>query len=326
MAVLTCKRRDDLSGKKDENSKGYKETFIVTVEAGDEPAVILNSNLSSIPQIGDPHPVDTTATVRNLNVKHTKNRQTYILDVMYDDRIDAEDSGNNGGGGGDTGLQVLQINGGVWYETYIAEQDVNNKAYINTAGDKIEVEHTRPHPQFTIISRSKQYLVPKFIVLTNQVNKFAYSILGLSFPPKTLLFDEFNFQSLDNGFWEYTFRFKARYVDPPDNYDSRKEGAQGDQREGGWVNYILNAGYREKINGVLKAIKVKDDQGKRTGDFVSSPWPLDKDGLALERKDFKDKAIWLDFEEHQSTSFRVFRWNWRQLVDDAAQGQDFFNQ
>ena len=75
MAVLTCKRRDDLSGKKDENSKGYKETFIVTVEAGDEPAVILNSNLSSIPQIGDPHPVDTTATVRNLNVKHTKNRR-----------------------------------------------------------------------------------------------------------------------------------------------------------------------------------------------------------------------------------------------------------
>ena len=101
MAVLTCTRRDDLSGQDTGDTAGYKEMFICTVSPTDTNghAVILNSNLSTIPQVGDAHPVDTRATVKNRSVKATKNRQTFILEITYVYKLEAGDDQGGGGGG-----------------------------------------------------------------------------------------------------------------------------------------------------------------------------------------------------------------------------------
>jgi len=328
MSVQSCDIKDNVTGNDEFSKVAYSEEFKVIVQVGDQPATILTSNHPDVPQVGDPHPIDTRATVKSRSVKATKARELWILTVMYEYALTSGEDGGGGGGGGGDELQVLDIAGGVWYENYNAEQDVDNKAYINTAGDRIEKQASRPHPQFTIISRSQSYLVPDFIPLVNQVNKQQYSILGLSFPKKTLLFNDFNFKSSANGYWEYTFTFKARYVAPPKDYDSEQNGPENDQRAGGWTDYILNAGYREKReNGVRQAIVSREAEGdERIGSPVSSPWPLDGNGKAIPRGDFKDKAVWLEFNEYKDVTFnRKFRFNWRQLVSDTAQGQGFFN-
>ena len=214
MAVLSCTRKDKISGQDEDKKTGYKEEFKVIVELGDEPATILNSPNSDVPKKGDPHPVDPLATVKSRSVKETAARTVWILMVNYEFAF--EDSGeDNGGGGGGTSGTVLQIYGGNWYEDYIAEQDSKGKRYENSAGDPIEKQYTRPHPTFTVVSTSREFLVPQYIFEVGQVNNFSYSMLGITFRKKTLKFDSFDFSSNGDGTWTYTYVFKAKLVARP---------------------------------------------------------------------------------------------------------------
>lgn len=322
MSVQSCKIIDDVTGQDEADKVGYKEDYNVTVETGDQPATILISNHPDVPKVGDPHPIDTRATVKTRSVKATANREFWILSVQYEYALESGED-NGGGGGGGSGLEVLSISGGVWYEDYIAEQDAKGKLYRNSAGDAIEKTASRAHPMFTITSRSQAFLVPNYIYQTGQVNNFNYSILGLNFKKKTLLFDEFNFKNLTNGYWEYTFKFKARMVPQPVVSEEVRE--VGQERSAGWQDFQLDAGFREiGPNGELIPIIPKDDNKKKTSSPVNAPWPLDGDGKALNREDFKDSINWLRFDEYPETGFRIFRWDWsRLLTSEALRGVNF---
>lgn len=319
MAVLSCKRRDDVTGTDAGEKKSYREVYIVTVEDGDQPATILTSNFADMPQVGDPHPIDTQVTVKDRSVKGTANRTIWNLTVNYEFAPEASDSGGGGGGGG--GLEVLNITGGVWYEDYIAEQDFgqNPKRYKNSAGDPYEQTKTRSHPQFTVITRSQEYLVPMFIYLTNHVNNNTWSFLGLSFQENVVLFDEFNFKSLDNGFWEYTFTFKARLAPRPVTSSAERE--TGEDQSMGWLDILLDAGYREKDeNEALIPIILKDKNKQKTSSPVSSPWPLDGAGKALSQEDAKDNnfLFWNEFQGKPRMGFWIFNFNWTSLLTKKA--------
>ena len=318
MSVQSCDIKDNVTGNDEFSKVAYSEEFKVIVQVGDQPATILTSNHPDVPQVGDPHPIDTRATVKSRSVKATKARELWILTVMYEYALGSGEDGGGGGGGG--GQQLLDITGGVWYETYTAQQDANNKAYKNTVGDPIEKQSTRPHPTFTITTRSQNFVVPVYWGLTGQVNSGPFSMFRINFPKHTLLFDEFNFKSMQNGWWEYTYVFKARMVNAPKTYDSEQNGEDNDNRSGGWTDYILNAGYREKReNGAIGPIIPRQEDGQeRLGTPVTSPWPLDKEGKAIPRADFKQKAEWLEFQEYPETWFRVFAFNWESLLTREA--------
>ena len=319
MAVISCTRKDKISGQDEDKKTGYKEEFKVIVESGDEPATILNSPLESIPKKGDPHPVDPLATVKSRSVKETASRTVWTLMVAYEFAFDeAEDNG--GGGGGSTSGTVLQIYGGNWYEDYIAEQDSQGKRYQNSAGDPRQKTNTRPHPTFTVVSTSRDFLVPRYIFEVGQVNNFSYSMLGITFKKKTLKFDSFDFSSNGDGTWTYTYVFKAKLVARPVISEEVRE--VGAQRSAGWTDYQLDAGYRElNDQKALVPIIPKDQDSKKTSSPVSSPWPLDGEGKALRREDFKDSLNWIPFEEFPETGFRIFRWDWSKLLSpEASQG------
>lgn len=319
MSVLTCKRWDNFTGNDTGDQTGYKETFICTVDSSDQNghASILNSNLSTIPQIGDSHPSDPRATVKTRSVKPTKNRQTFLLEVGYEFKIEAGE--DQGGGGGGTGLQVLDIQGGVWYEDIIFDQDQNGKRVQNSANDPIEIMTSVSHPRFTVVTRSQEFLVPDYIYSVNHVNNGVYRILGLQFKPNTLLFDEFDFKSLDNGWWEYTFKFKAKLSPRKTSYNENHDDANN--RDLGWNIQVLDAGYREidEKTGQRIPIQPRDQNKKPTSPPVTQPWPLDGGGKALDQEAMDEaKWEWREFQEKPRVGFWIFNWDWTTLLSKEA--------
>jgi len=302
---------DNLKGGQQGNTVAYTEQFRVIVEDGDEPATIINSNLSTIPKENDPHPIDPVAVVKTVKINPTEARTVYILEVKYDNAA----TGSSPGGGGGSNLEVINIAGGTWTEEYTPEFDINNKQYRNTAGDAIEARAVRHHPQFRVITRSQELNINRYMQLVDSVNDANVSWLDLNFSNKILKFANFDYKSLDNGYWEYTFDFHARLIPKPASSNSERiENAAN--RTGGWINYILNAGYRQKINGKLSRIFLKDDEGKATTTPPSSPWPLNDAGEAIEPEDdgqFSSR-VWLPFEQNTTADFGVFDFDFEPLV------------
>jgi hypothetical protein len=326
MAVLSCTIRDDVSGSDDGNKKGYKEDFIIQAEDGDQPATIMISNHPDIPKVGDPHPIDTQTTVKSRAVTPTKNRAYFILTVNYEYALNAGEDGGGGGGGG-SALQVLDIQGGVWYEDYNIEQDFSEEAklYKNSAGDKIEKIATRSHPMFTVVTRSQEFLVPDYIYNTNHVNNNSWSILGLNFLENTVLFDEFNFKSIDNGYWEYTFSFKVKLAPKPVISTGNRE--EGRNQSLGWKDAILDAGYREKGKDeeLIPIIPRKEEGAQKKSAPVSSPWPLDGSGKSLTIKEVEesDRIFWHFFQGKPRIGFWIFNFDWTTLLTDHARELGF---
>lgn len=321
MAVLSCKLTDNVTGNDDGERKAYNEEWIVTVESGDQPATIITSNFVDIPQVGDPHPIDPQATLKSRNIKPTDNRTIWMLNTVYEYAV-GEEADSTGGGGG-SGMQVLEFSGGAWQEEYIFEQDQDGKPVINSATDKFEYMSTRSHPLFRIVARSTNYLVNNYIYEVGSTNNASWSILGLTFPKETLLFDDFNFKNLENGWWEYSFTIKARMVSEPAPWSAEpqkgsKKRQEGEARSAGWRAFILDAGYRElNDEGSLIPIIPKDNNDKKTSAPVSSPWPLDGTGKALKRDEFGD-GVWLKFKEFPTMGFRKFRFNFDSLLTPNA--------
>lgn len=320
MAVLSCKRRDEIEGSDTGEQRSYPEEWIVRVELGDEPATILTSSFEDIPQIGDPHPIDSEATLKRRSVKYTDNRTVWILNTVYEKSVGSE-ADNSGGGG--SGLQVLEFSGGAWDEVYTMEQDQDGKPVINSATDKFEYNSTRYHPLFRIVARSQEYKVKDYIYDVGSTNSAPWSILGLRFPKETLLFDDFDFKNLEFGWWEYSFTIKARMVSEPVPWsasplDGLQPRQQGEARSAGWVAFLLDAGYRElNDQGSLIPIRPQDDDGKRTGSPVSSPWPLDGGGRALKRENFGD-GVWLEYKEFPTMNFSKFNFDFASLLTPEA--------
>lgn len=324
MAVLSCKKTDNVTGGDDGERKVYNEKWIVTVESGDQPATIIISNFKDIPKVGDPHPIDPQATLKRRSVEPTENRTVWILNTDYEYSVGEKADTSGGGGGG--GMQVLEFSGGAWQEDYIMEQDQDGKPLINSATDKFEYMSTRSHPLFRITARSKDYLVNKYIYEVGSTNNSSWSILGLTFPKETLLFDDFSFKNLDFGWWEYSFTIKARMVSEPAPWSRNplkgsKKRQEGENRTQGWRAFILDAGYRELDDKkALIPIIPKDENNQKTSTPVSSPWPLDGDGHALRREEFGD-GVWLKFKEFPTTGFYKFRFNFDSLLTpDALKG------
>lgn len=315
MAVISCKRSDEVTADDTGEQQAYKEVFKVKVADGDQPANIVLSNHPDVPKVGDPHPVDPRATLKKRSISPTKNRTEWLLNVEYVYSLEAAE---DGGGGGGSGMQVVSLSGGAWSETIIVEQDQKGKAYRNSAGDSFEKETTIYHPTFNITARSREFLVPRYIYDVGSVNNSSWSLLGMTFQKNVLMFADFNFNNLENGWWEYNFQLNARLLSEPVKYDGNQEKQKGEDRSAGWVAWLLDAGYRElDDNGALIPIIPKDQNGKKTSQPVSSPWPLDGGGKALKKEDF-EKAQWLPFNEYPATGFYKFRFDFDSLLTPEA--------
>jgi hypothetical protein len=302
MSVLTCKRRDRKRATEDSNVRSLVDEYIITTSsASDDQSTILDSNLKTIPRPGDAHPNDPLVTVKTRSLRETGNRTKWIMTVNYSNQSDSSDQGGGGGGSG----QILKVSVTAWRENFILEKDFKDKPVRNSANDKIKLEMTRPHPEITINTITKN---PNFSLVNNvgMVCDGPVNWLGFNFKAAQLLFDDFRVTSIGNGQWSADYVYKAKQV-PDLDY-----GAP--ERNVGWQPQLLDAGFWElNDDGDPILIYEKKRDGIRTGRPVTQEWPLDGGGKALERDNIEKQRRFLTFKGYQTMGFGVFVFDFNSL-------------
>jgi len=298
MAVTYSQRRNSLRGNDDSKVRTIIDIYKINVNSvEDDQSTILSSTFNGIPQVGDAHPNDSLVTVKKRSVDRTDNHLQWDMTVTYNNQSDSSDQGGGGGGGG----QIIKVTITAWQETFILESDFNGKLAINTAKDKLKIEAVRYHPMITI-TKVTQNPNLKVVKEDGGVNNAPVNWLGFNFSKDQLLFSAYNADSIGNNTWNENFVFKARQVPNLDSKSSSNEVTKG------WQAQVLDAGFRELIDGNLTPIYVLKDDGKKTTSKVSQPWPLNG-GEAIAPKDIANDRKFLEFKTHRHINFGQFNFD-----------------
>lgn len=139
--------------------------------------------------------------------------------------------------------------------------DSAGKPLLNTAGEVTEAEGATSH---TVMRFSQNYAtLPAIFPYVNYINNATWQ----GFAPFVVKFnaaraEELTSQFLASTYWRVDYEFEA-------NGDLNNSGAIT-----GWLSVVLNAGYYQKVGGVLKPCLVN-------GQPVSTPVPLDASGVQI---------------------------------------------
>ena len=323
MAVLTCKIMDDHRASEDEKALKFTEMYrVITDSDTDTPASILDESNEDIPQVGDPHPVNTSVLVKERRVTFTGARNVYHLEINYDNS--APDGGGGGGGGGGI-IEVMQVTLTNWWEDYILEYVNDGQGakirMANSADDPIKYEARRPHPMITVSSVTKDPFLANIVTAVGSVNMKRVSWLGLDFWESQLLFDSYDATSIGNNKWRESFVFKSKLVFEPEQY-----GDDGFQRQAGWQPWILDAGLWEWVQEggeeKRRPIRPVNKQGdKASTKPVTEPWPLDGVGQALARDDIKQNRVFKQWSIYPKINFDGFRFDWTKILTDEKRNE-----
>ena len=325
MAVIFCERKSNLKYNEDQAKSEFSEEYIIgTNSDNDEPATIKTDTFPTIPRVGDTHPIDTTAKVIRRSVDATDNRRYWIMTVTYSDSQTSDSGGGGGGGGG--GISVLSVDLDEWMEQYIQDYRLDGQGgkpipLVNSADQPILWEAERPQVLLTISALTDNPGLGELINLVNTVNDATVTWLGMRFAKGQLMFANYRASNSGGTKWQESFIFKGKIYNAPIDYNNQAD------RQGGWQPFILNAGlmeWKQNEEGQKELVPIypkESDDSKPSNTPVSEPWPLDDAGVALSRKEIKERANYINPQMFTYADFSRFRFNFTDLLSRDKQKQ-----
>lgn len=152
--------------------------------------------------------------------------------------------------------------------------------YVNTVGDPLlsppETEETRP--VLTIVRNEAQYNDAYASQFKDAVNSDEF----LGFPPNTVKCADIKAERFYDPDWGYWYRVSYRFE------------FRDDDDGNGYSQMILNAGYRQKVNGTGTPVNITIN-----GQNITDAVPLQKDGSYQPTAD----PYFLEFAEFPSVAF-----------------------
>jgi len=322
MGIVSVKRTDKKMGSEKTNSRTLTDEYWVTTNSpNDEPSTIYDSNFNGIPQIGDPHPTDPLVTVIGRDVSPTKNRLKYLLKVSYSNEVSSDQGGGGGGGGGS--IEALKVTVDSWTESIVLESDYSKtpKVFKDKAGSKLKYQQNIYHTMITITAQTKDPDFRGFQNLEGLVNSSPVRWLGLDFLRDQMLFKKYRASSIGNNTWAETFVFLGRKM------PSLESVTVDEDRTAGWQPQILNAGLwelvekgGEKKREPIKTVTKKGD--KINNRPVTSPWPLDLEGVHIPLDDIDKDRVFLQFQTYFRSNFSLaFDFDFTKILTGDVQNQ-----
>lgn len=241
---------------------------------GDGPSVFVG--LGTLPREGASHPDFPGAFCKSIELSQQENGVEWLATLQYSsEREDAEDP-----------LDVKpQITwSGEMYSEAIS-QDTEGNAIVNSAGDYF-VDPTPVKEKSHLIAKivANTPVVPDWVLnYRDVVNSADITIDGLLIPAGKALIrrPEISPEKVKNELYYREVSFDV-HIHPD-----------------GWNLKPLDAGFRQKVEGVLEQITNSGDDEEPT-----TPVPLDGEGLAL-TDPTPESVVFLDFTIYESKDFSV---------------------
>ena len=241
----------------------------------------------ALPVIGETHPDDPNAYVQRLVVEDTDPPHGWTVTAYYtDERSYLQSNPNNEpeeGGSAPDQDEILISWSSENYEEILTRDVVRDEPVKNAAGQFFYVPPTVQRSRYNINIRFNATQIPQWMLdRQDGVNETQVTIGGLAFAARTLLYSNLSIgeRLIRNGVRYYPVSYQLKF---------RRET---------WDVVVLNAGLEELDgSGNLTPIRMPN------GEAVTSPWPLNVFGGALEDPSDLNAHNYRDFKGYEEFDF-----------------------
>lgn len=285
MAVIEVRELNDRGGSADLSAAESTRNLRVRVDSPADTEFTIMAD-PRIPRYLAPHPGNLFSTCRRLQIRMLQHWQWWMVTAEYStaplqqDEKDRSENPNPLDRRARIRWSSQQYRKPVW-------KDRDGKAILNSAGQPFDPLPEIDASHWVATVTKNMTFVPSWLLeYEDAVNSDGYTIDGLSVEPK-----KSKLMHLDIG-----------DVQEENGYEFRPVSFTIEFRKDGWDLEILDAGFEELADGPDgEPTRILD----KRGNFVSHPWPLNADGLAIKPKPTPDNAHYIKSPSYEEKPFAV---------------------